>query len=49
MRPTALRDWHDQGSITVAVSSGLESAPSALRGVFEGGNLGEQLVQIVQP
>ncbi|WP_406276605.1 NADP-dependent oxidoreductase [Nocardia sp. NBC_00881] len=48
---TALRDWHDQGNITIAetVSSGLESAPSALRAVFESGNLGKQLVQIVQP
>ncbi len=48
---TALRQWHDRGDITIAetVSSGLESAPSALRAVFEGGNLGKQLVRIVQP
>ncbi len=47
---TALRDWHDRGSITITetVSSGLESAPSALRAVFEGGNLGKQLVRVVQ-
>ncbi|MFE3443069.1 NADP-dependent oxidoreductase [Nocardia sp. NPDC059180] len=47
----ALRHWHDQGAITIAetVSSGLESAPSALRAVFEGGNLGKQLVRITQP
>ncbi|RJO77576.1 NADP-dependent oxidoreductase [Nocardia panacis] len=44
----ALRDWHAQGAITIAetVSSGLESAPSALRAVFEGRNLGKQLVEI---
>ncbi|MBB5916952.1 hypothetical protein BJY24_005864 [Nocardia transvalensis] len=48
---TALRDWHAQGDITLAetIASGLESAPSALRAVFEGANLGKQLVQIVQP
>lgn len=46
----ALRDWHDRGELTIAetVSSGLESAPSALRAVFEGGNLGKQLVDIVE-
>ncbi|WP_062992353.1 NADP-dependent oxidoreductase [Nocardia anaemiae] len=46
----ALRDWHDRGKLTIAetVSSGLESAPSALRAVFEGGNLGKQLVEIVK-
>ncbi|WP_327120597.1 NADP-dependent oxidoreductase [Nocardia sp. NBC_01730] len=44
----ALRDWQAQGAITIAetVSSGLESAPSALRAVFEGRNLGKQLVKI---
>ncbi|RDI68466.1 hypothetical protein DFR76_1011 [Nocardia pseudobrasiliensis] len=47
---TALREWHDQGELTIAetVSSGLEFAPSALRAVFEGGNLGKQLVDIVK-
>ncbi|MEU7631191.1 NADP-dependent oxidoreductase [Nocardia sp. NPDC049220] len=46
----ALRDWHDRGELTIAetVSSGLESAPSALRAVFEGSNLGKQLVDIVE-
>ncbi|WP_433523075.1 NADP-dependent oxidoreductase [Nocardia pseudovaccinii] len=46
----ALRDWHDRGELTIAetASSGLESAPSALRAVFEGGNLGKQLVDIVE-
>ncbi|MEV4125782.1 NADP-dependent oxidoreductase [Nocardia sp. NPDC049707] len=46
----ALRDWHDQGKLIIAetVSSGLESAPSALRAVFEGGNLGKQLVDVVE-
>ncbi|MBF6170062.1 NADP-dependent oxidoreductase [Nocardia blacklockiae] len=45
---TALHDWHDQGRLTIAetVSGGLESAPSALRAVFEGGNLGKQLVRV---
>ncbi|MFI6868569.1 NADP-dependent oxidoreductase [Nocardia sp. NPDC050406] len=44
----ALRDWQARGAITIAetVSSGLESAPSALRAVFEGRNLGKQLVEI---
>ncbi|MFE3262219.1 NADP-dependent oxidoreductase [Nocardia sp. NPDC059091] len=44
----ALRDWHDQGKLVVAetISSGLESAPNALRSVFEGRNLGKQLVKI---
>ncbi|MBF6447565.1 MULTISPECIES: NADP-dependent oxidoreductase [Nocardia] len=46
----ALRDWHERGELTIAetVSIGLESAPGALRAVFEGGNLGKQLVDIVE-
>ena len=46
----ALRDWQAQGAITIAetVRSGLESAPSALRAVFEGRNLGKQLVEIAE-
>lgn len=46
---TALHDWQARGAIIVAetVSSGLESAPSSLRAVFEGRNLGKQLVEIM--
>ncbi len=48
---TALREWQAQGAITIAetVSRGLESAPSALRAVFEGRNLGKQLVEVAEP
>ncbi|MCC3317783.1 hypothetical protein [Nocardia africana] len=45
-----MRDWQAQGAITIAetVSKGLESAPSALRAVFEGRNLGKQLVEVAE-
>ncbi|QIS12877.1 NADP-dependent oxidoreductase [Nocardia arthritidis] len=44
----ALLDWYRQDKLTIAetISGGLESAPSALRAVFEGGNLGKQLVEV---
>lgn len=45
-----LLDWHTRGELTVAetVSVGLESAPDALRALFEGGNLGKQLVAVAE-
>ncbi|MEU8897241.1 NADP-dependent oxidoreductase [Nocardia sp. NPDC048505] len=44
----ALHGWHSAGRIVLAetVVDGLESAPSALRGLFEGANLGKQLVRV---
>ncbi|GAA5061974.1 hypothetical protein [Nocardia callitridis] len=43
-----LRAWHAGGAISVAehIDEGLESAPSALRGLFESRNLGKQLVEV---
>ncbi|WP_306360810.1 hypothetical protein [Nocardia sp. CC227C] len=45
---TTLLDWHTRGHLTLAetITPGLESAPSALRSLFEGHNLGKQLVQV---
>ncbi|WP_280255203.1 NADP-dependent oxidoreductase [Nocardia wallacei] len=44
----ALLGWYRSGELTVAetVGAGLESAPRALRALFEGGNLGKQLVEV---
>ena len=43
-----LKTWRNAGLLTVAtsVSEGLESAPSALAGLFAGKNLGKQLVRL---
>ncbi len=45
---TALLNWHNRGELALAetVTPGLESAPSALRALFEGHNLGKQLVEV---
>lgn len=43
-----LSGWHAEGKIVIAESvvEGLESAPSALRGLFQGTNIGKQLVRV---
>ncbi|MCA2206874.1 NADP-dependent oxidoreductase [Nocardia rosealba] len=43
-----LTTWHADGALVVAenIVDGLESAPSALRGLFGGANIGKQLVRI---
>lgn len=43
-----LKTWRDAGllSVETTVSEGLESAPSALAGLFTGKNLGKQLVRL---
>lgn len=43
-----LRGWVDEGRIVVAedVQVGLERAPATLRRLFEGGNLGKQLLRV---
>ncbi|SUB41278.1 NADPH-dependent curcumin reductase [Nocardia brasiliensis] len=44
----ALSGWHAAGKIFVAehIVDGLEAAPAALRGLFEGSNIGKQLVRV---
>ncbi|QIS03327.1 zinc-binding dehydrogenase [Nocardia brasiliensis] len=43
-----LSGWHSAGRIVVAehVTEGLAAAPAALRGLFEGSNIGKQLVRV---
>ncbi|WP_460699061.1 NADP-dependent oxidoreductase [Nocardia thraciensis] len=43
-----LLTWHTTGKLLVAeqVSQGLESAPAALRGLFQSRNIGKQLVRV---
>jgi NADPH-dependent curcumin reductase CurA len=52
--PEAFRElstWAARGEfvLTETVAEGLEQAPSALRGLFEGRNLGKQLVRVADP
>ncbi|NNB88158.1 NADP-dependent oxidoreductase [Corallococcus exiguus] len=52
--PEAFRElstWAARGelALTETIAEGLEQAPSALRGLFEGRNLGKQLVRVAAP
>lgn len=44
----ALKQWVDEGRIVYAeqVTEGLENCPGTLRGLFEGANLGKQLLKV---
>lgn len=46
-----LRDWVQEGRIAHAedVQQGLENAPATLRRLFEGRNLGKQLLEVARP
>ena len=48
---TELRRWVESGAIVVAedIQVGLENAPATLRRLFEGQNLGKQLLKVADP